>query len=158
MTVQGTVNAAFILISLTMASAMAGWYLVQNNIVSLGAVLLPGLLGGLVLSLIMCFAQRTAIFLAPLYAVMEGTMLRGTPWRWRPNLGRVGAAGEGLAFQAVLVTFGIFFSLLLAYKFRLVRVGETLRRQPASWSPAWAWGSCTSPISRCGSSTWERSR
>ncbi len=128
MTVQGTVNAAFILISLTMASAMAGWYVVQNNIVSLGMVLLPGLLGGLVLSLIMYFAQRTAVFLAPLYAVMEGAMLGAISLAVEAQLQRkIGTAGQGLAFQAVPVTFGIFFSLLLAYKFRLVRVGETLR-------------------------------
>ncbi|MCC6426428.1 MAG: Bax inhibitor-1/YccA family protein [Phycisphaerales bacterium] len=127
MTIQGTVNAAFILIMLTMASAIGGWYLIQNQIVSPFTLVLPGALAGLVLSLIMFFAPKTSPFLSPLYAIVEGVFLGGLSLLMQASLAKkLGPAASGVVFQAVLLTFGIFISLLLAYKFRLVRVGKTL--------------------------------
>lgn len=127
MTVQGTVNAAFILITLTLGSAIGGWYLVQNSIVSPAAVFIPGLVGGGIAALIMFFSHRSAVFLSPVYAVFKGALLGALSLLVEEQLRRkIGSAADGLVFQAVMLTFGIFVSLLLAYKFRLVRVGGTL--------------------------------
>lgn len=127
MTVQGTVNAAFILIMLTIGSAIGSWYLVQNGLVSAGLLLFPGMIGGLVLALIMSFAKKSSVFLAPLYAVMKGAFLGALSLMVESQVqARMGPAGAGIVFQAVLLTFGIFVSLLMAYKFGLVKVGHTL--------------------------------
>ncbi len=128
MTIQGTVNAAFILITLTMASALGGWYLIQNHILSPVAVLLPGVLGGLVVGIVIFAAPRTAPFLTPVYAIVEGAFLGGLSLLVQTRLEqKLGAVGSGIVFQAVMLTFGIFVALLLAYKFKLVRIGQTMR-------------------------------
>ncbi|HRJ50671.1 MAG TPA: Bax inhibitor-1/YccA family protein, partial [Phycisphaerales bacterium] len=127
MTIQGTVNAAFILIMLTTGSAIGAWYLIQNNIVSASLLLFPGMIGGLVLALIMTFSKKSSVFLAPVYAVVKGGFLGAISLLVESQVqARLGPAGAGIVFQAVLLTFGIFISLLMAYKFGLVRVGHTL--------------------------------
>lgn len=128
MTVQGTVNAAFILITLTLGSAVGGWYLVANNVVTPRTVVLPGLLFSGVLAMVIYIWHRSAAFLAPVYAVTKGALLGAISLFVEEMLRRkIGNAANGLVFQAIMLTMGIFVSLLAAYKFRLVRVGETLR-------------------------------
>jgi uncharacterized YccA/Bax inhibitor family protein len=129
MTIQGTVNASFILITATIAAAMASWYLIQNSIASVWVLGLGGLVVGLICAAIIYFSPKLAMFLAWPYAIAEGALLGAISLLAEERLAaKIGAAAaSGLVFQAVILTFGIFISLLLAYKFRLVRVGGKLK-------------------------------
>lgn len=129
MTIQGTVNASFILICATIAAAMASWYMIQNSIASVWVMGLGGLAIGFICALIIYFSPKLAMFLAWPYAVAEGALLGAISLIAEERLAaKIGAAAaSGLVFQAIILTFGIFISMLLAYKFRLVRVGAKLQ-------------------------------
>jgi uncharacterized YccA/Bax inhibitor family protein len=128
MTLNGTVNASFILISLTIASAMGGWYAIQNKLVSPMPIVLAGLFGGLGIGLVLMFSQKLAPFLAPIYAIVKGAFLGAISLFTEQQLqAKIGPAASGVVFQAVVLTFGIFFSLLVAYKFKLIRLSQTVQ-------------------------------
>lgn len=77
MTIAGTVNAAFILVSLCAASAIGSWMMLTSKGASDVAmpVVLGSFLGGLLTSVIMFFSPRTAPFVSPVYAICEGILL-----------------------------------------------------------------------------------
>ena len=136
MTVQGVVNKAFFLIGLTTAAAVATWGFMANNTLSPVIPALGGGLAGLVLSLVMVFAPRTTPWLAWVYALVKGPALAGISYILAEYLearltakGQVATgAGIALVFQAVMLTFGIFFSLLLAYTMRIIRLSGPWKR------------------------------
>lgn len=127
MTVQGTVNASFILITLCAASALGVWHLIDTKAVAPGLPMLGGVFGGLVLALIVTFAKKSAPFVAPLYALAEGAALAAISFvvAQQLNAKYQNNAGTAVVFQAVLLTFGIFGALLLAYSMRVIRMGST---------------------------------
>jgi uncharacterized YccA/Bax inhibitor family protein len=63
------------------------------------------------------FKAEWSAVLAPLYAVMEGLSLG--LWSMLFEI-----VYPGIVFQAVLLTFGVAFGMLLLYKTRIVRVTE----------------------------------
>lgn len=73
-----------------------------------------GCLGGFVVAMIVIFAQRTAPFLAPVYAALEGLAL-----------GAISAGFEakypGIALQAAGGTLGVFFAMLVLYASGILR-------------------------------------
>jgi uncharacterized YccA/Bax inhibitor family protein len=130
MTVQGTVNAAFILVSLCAAGAIGSWWYLSSGAASglVAPVLLGGLIGGGLLGLIISFSPRTAPYLSPIYAICEGALMGALSLAVATRFKTPTGAGTGIIFQAVFLTFGIFAALLLAYTMRLVRVGTTMQR------------------------------
>jgi uncharacterized YccA/Bax inhibitor family protein len=130
MTLQGAVNASFILLGLCAATAIAGWMFIQNNTAMVLPVTFGGAIAGMVLALIISFRPRTAPFLAPVYAIGEGAFVAGismvyATYAQGTNLG--GATGTGIIFQAALLTFGILGALLLAYTTRLIKPSENFK-------------------------------
>jgi uncharacterized YccA/Bax inhibitor family protein len=122
MTVQGTVNAAFILISLCSAAAVGAWMLISAGTVPVPVMMLGGILGGLVLALVITFVPKTAPYLAPIYAILEGAALAGISFVAAQALERKAPGlGGATVFQAVLVTLGIFIAMLVAYTSGLLR-------------------------------------
>lgn len=132
MTIGGTVNATFILLGITVASAVMGWTLVPKLSEGLGlGLLIFGSLGGVVASLIMMFRPRTAPIVAPIFAVGDGLftglvsflyakMAAGT------KLG--GVTGTNIVFMAMGVTFAILAGMLLLYKFRIIQATRTFKK------------------------------
>jgi uncharacterized YccA/Bax inhibitor family protein len=122
MTVQGAVNKSFLLLVVLLAGAFWPWsqYLATGDASVVGAPLLVGLIGGLVLALIISFKPTTAPYLAVPYAALEGLAM-----------GAISATLErrypGIAIQAVGATFAVFAAMLLAYKTGLIRVTERFR-------------------------------
>lgn len=133
MSVQGTVNKCFLLLTLCGGSAGAMWYAITAGHVAP----ILGLLGGLiacVLGLVMFFAPRSSVVLAPAYALFEGPMLASLSY-FVANMidakivAKGGTAlGAGLIFQAVLLTFGIFGALLITYTMGLIRLSGFMQR------------------------------
>ena len=75
MTVSGTVLKAMVLIALTTFSAAWVWQATVRNPAIVGTAVLVGALGGFVAAMVAVFRPRTAPFVAPLYAVLEGLAL-----------------------------------------------------------------------------------
>lgn len=124
MTLSGTINRTGVLLLLCVLTAAFAWNhaLTPEGTPSaaLGLYLWGGLIGGLVFSLATIFKKEWAPVTAPLYALMEGFFL-----------GAISAVFEarfhGVVFQAVLLTFGTLFALLMAYRSGLVRATENFK-------------------------------
>ena len=82
--------------------------------------MLTGAVGGLIVALVTTFKPAWAALTAPLYAVLEGLLLGGISAMFN-------AQYQGLPFQAVCLTFGTLFSLLLAYQTGWIRATENFK-------------------------------
>jgi uncharacterized YccA/Bax inhibitor family protein len=123
MTLQGTINKSFLLISLTIGGAAFSWHTFMGASHNQSEVLSVSILGavvGMVLAFIMIFKQKTSPYLSPFYAVFEGLAL-----------GALSAAYEvkmpGVVMNAVGLTFGTFLAMLCAYKSQLIKPTEKFR-------------------------------
>ncbi len=122
MTIQGTVNKTILLLLLAIGSAVLSWYYALNsnmiNYIIPIIIILP--IAGLIVALITIFNKKASPITAPIYSVVEGLFL-----------GIISLFFEkmypGIVLQAVFLTFGILFSLLLAYKSRLIKVTQNFR-------------------------------
>ncbi|MDA8422885.1 MAG: Bax inhibitor-1/YccA family protein [Nitrospiraceae bacterium] len=121
MTIQGTVNKTIFLLVLLLFSATWTWSLYYSqNTQALTLWLLVGAVGGFIVALITIFKKAWSPVLAPFYAVLEGLMLGGISSIFE-------ARYPGIVIQAVGLTFGTLFGLLLAYKSRLIRATENFK-------------------------------
>lgn len=120
MTIQGTVNKTFILLLLVLVTFVYSW----NQFVTTPSGVLPlilvGSIGGLIVGLITIFVPKISPFTAPIYALLEGLFLGAVSAQYEVQYG-------GIVFQAVLITIGVLFSLLLVYKSGLIKVTQNFR-------------------------------
>ncbi|HEX5563720.1 MAG TPA: Bax inhibitor-1/YccA family protein [Sporosarcina sp.] len=119
MTISGTVNKTFILFLLLCVTAFFTWhqYFAGNDI---QALLWIGLGGGFVVALITIFVKKAAPYTAPLYALLEGLVIGGISAMFESQF-------EGITTQAILLTLGTLFSLLLAYRSGFIKVTENFK-------------------------------
>lgn len=119
MTIYGTVNKTCALLFLVVCSSAYTWTLFER-----GGNVLPwaagGAIGGLVVAMVTVFKKTWAPVTAPIYALLEGLFLGAIS-------AAMAARFEGIVFQAVLLTFGTLFSLLLAYRSGLIRATENFK-------------------------------
>lgn len=124
MTINGTVNKTGLLLLLTVLTAAFAWNQSVDDYdqVMAGAKLyaMGGAIGGLVLALITVFKKEWSPVTAPMYALVEGLFL-----------GAISALFElrfpGIVFQAVLLTFGTLFALLIAYRSGVIKATENFK-------------------------------
>jgi uncharacterized YccA/Bax inhibitor family protein len=76
-----------------------------------------GLIGGFVIALVTIFKKEWSPVTAPVYALLEGLVLGGISAIFERSY-------PGVAIQAVGLTFGTLFVLLLAYKSGIVRATQ----------------------------------
>jgi uncharacterized YccA/Bax inhibitor family protein len=126
MTIQGTVNKTFALLFLLVMSAGFVWKLFISSsanpeLAALANILMiAGIAGGLVFSLVTIFVKTWSPFTAPLYAIFEGLFLGGIS-------AVLQAAYPGIAAQAIAITMGTLLALLLAYKSGLIKATENFK-------------------------------
>lgn len=131
MTVRGTAIKTGILLAIVIASAIGSWLKFEPLIQAkqFGQVF-PWVIGasiiGLVLSLVVGFAPKTAAYLAPIYAAAEGIFLAGISLFI--SLQFTKGIDTGLIFQAMILTFGIAGATFIAYASGLVRIGGMVSR------------------------------
>ncbi len=122
MTLNGTVNKTGIL--LLCAIATAGWtwslFLPTHDASVIAPWMLGGLFGGFVMAMVTIFKKQWAPVTAPIYALLEGLVLGGLSATLEMRY-------HGIAIQAVSLTFGTLFVLLLAYRSGLIRVTQKFR-------------------------------
>jgi uncharacterized YccA/Bax inhibitor family protein len=116
MTIQGTVNKTFILLALTVFAASLIW----SNPITLKPFLFPSFIVGSIVALVTIFKKTWSPITSPIYAFIEGIVLGGISAMMEKQY-------PGIVFQAIILTFGTLFSLLIAYKSRLIRVTENFR-------------------------------
>jgi uncharacterized YccA/Bax inhibitor family protein len=120
MTIQGTVTKTALLLAVVVAAASITWnqFIQQNPIVS--TLMYGGLIVGAITGIITCFKPTWAPVTTPIYATAEGLFLGGISAFFDTLY-------PGIAFQAVCLTFGTLFGLLLAYRSGLIRATENFK-------------------------------
>ena len=116
MTVQGTVNKTLILLLLTVISAAWAWGAPQIAM----PMLIPAAIVGLVVGIITIVKKEKAYITAPIYALVEGVVLGAISSVFEGQY-------QGIVIQAVALTFGTLFCLLMAYKSGLIKVTENFK-------------------------------
>ena len=122
MTLSGTVNKTGILLVCALATAAWTWFrfLASHSIADVAPLLLVGGIGGFIFAMVTVFKKEWAPVTAPIYALLEGMVLGGlsaiTEIRY-----------PGIAIQAVSLTFGTLFVLLILYSSRIIKVTEKFR-------------------------------
>jgi uncharacterized YccA/Bax inhibitor family protein len=124
MTLNGTINKTGILLLLTVLTAAFSW----NQALGPDGLPAPGFavymwggaIGGFVLALITVFKKTWSPVTAPLYALVEGFFLGAISAVYNAQFG-------GIVMQAVMLTFGILFALLFAYRSGLIKATENFK-------------------------------
>jgi uncharacterized YccA/Bax inhibitor family protein len=122
MTLNGTVNKTGILLLCAIATAGWTWHLFQQSgeIADIAPLILLGCLGGFIVAMITIFKKEWAPMTAPVYALLEGLVLGGIS-------AVVELRHPGIAVQAVCLTFGTLFVLLIAYSSGWIAVTDKMR-------------------------------
>jgi uncharacterized YccA/Bax inhibitor family protein len=121
MTLQGAINKSFLLLVVLMAAALWPWtQYASGDVTSVSTAVLLGVIGGFILALIISFKATLAPYLAIPYAVLQGLAVGGISAMFESR-------SQGIAIQAVALTFAVLAVMLLAYSTRLIRVTQRLR-------------------------------
>jgi len=114
MTIDGTVNKTAISLGILL---LCGYYTFINQIF----IFIPiGFIGGFILALITIFRKHWAPITVPFYAALEGLALGGISFYYSQMY-------EGIVSQAIMLTVGILFALLFAYKSRIIKPTENFK-------------------------------
>jgi uncharacterized YccA/Bax inhibitor family protein len=122
MTLSGTVNKTGLLLIFAAASAAWTWYrfMASRDMADVAPLLLVGAFGGFICAMVTVFKKEWSPVTAPIYALLEGLMLGGFS-------AMLDLRYPGIAVQAVSLTFGTLFVLLLAYSSRIIKVTQKFR-------------------------------
>ncbi|HDS1531935.1 TPA: Bax inhibitor-1/YccA family protein [Stenotrophomonas maltophilia] len=124
MTLNGTVNKTGFLLLLTVLTAAFAW---NQSIDEYDQVMdaarlyaMGGAIGGLVLAVVTVFKKEWSPVTAPMYALVEGLFLGAISAVFNAKF-------PGIVFQAVLLTFGTLFALLIAYRSGVIKATENFK-------------------------------
>lgn len=119
MTLQGTVNKVFILLFLLIFSSIIVWN-IHGNGFDVIPIVIGGAILGFIIALVTIFNKKISPITAPIYAILEGLFVGGISAIYESEF-------QGITIQAVLITFGVLFALLLAYSSRLIKPSENFK-------------------------------
>jgi uncharacterized YccA/Bax inhibitor family protein len=123
MTLQGTVNKTGILLLLLLLAASWTWKMSfgpGGDAASVIPWMIGGAIGGFVVAMVTVFKKEWAPVTAPVYALLEGLLLGGLSSIFE-------ARYPGIVLQAVALTFGTLFCLLMAYTSGLIKATENFK-------------------------------
>jgi uncharacterized YccA/Bax inhibitor family protein len=120
MTVNGTVNKTGLLLILALVTASASWVLGTGGGPGVAGWAIGASLAGLVVAIATIVRPRWSPVTAPIYALVEGVVL-GLVSMWFE------ARYEGIAIQAVALTFGVLGVMLVLYKTGVIKVTQRFR-------------------------------
>lgn len=121
MTVQGAVNKVGLMLLIILVSATITWKMAAGGSSLTMPLMILGIIGGLITAIVTIVKKQYAPVSAPLYAAFEGLFLGGISALFNHLY-------NGIVVQAVLLTFGIMFGLLVAYKTGLVKATERFKK------------------------------
>jgi len=122
MTLNGTVHKTGILLVCALATAAWTWhvFLGGRDLAAVAPLMLLGGIGGFIAAMVTIFKKEWSPVSAPVYALLEGLFLGGTSAMFDVRY-------PGIGIQAVGLTFGTLFVLLMAYSARIIRVTQKFR-------------------------------
>lgn len=124
MSLNGTVNKTAILLLLTVLTAAFAWSQALTPAGELapgfGVYVWGGAIGGFVIALVTVFKKAWSPVTAPMYALVEGFFLGAISAMYNHLY-------EGIVLQAVMLTFGTLFALLMAYRSGLIKATENFK-------------------------------
>lgn len=126
MSIQGTVNKTLILLLLVCVSAVWIWNRYYGALepsqapADINLWMIGGAIGGFIVALVTIFKKSWAGVTAPIYALLEGLFLGGISATFE-------ARYPGIVIQAVGLTFGTLFCLLVVYTSRIIKVTQNFR-------------------------------
>jgi uncharacterized YccA/Bax inhibitor family protein len=123
MTVEGTATKTGMLLVLVVVAAAFTWNLFETAGAQAAMPwMMGGLFGGLILAFATIFKPTWAAVTAPMYGVAEGLFLGGLSAIVQSRFPQV-----PIVFQAVCLTFGTLFALLIAYRAGVIRATEKFK-------------------------------
>jgi len=122
MTLNGTVNKTGLLLLCSIATAAWTWhmFLPDRDITNVAPLMMLGLIGGFIVAMVTTFKKQWSPVTAPIYALLEGLVLGGLSAMLELRF-------PGIAIQAVSLTFGTLFVLLIAYRSGWIQVTQKFR-------------------------------
>ncbi|MCU4177517.1 Bax inhibitor-1/YccA family protein [Carboxylicivirga sp. N1Y90] len=122
MTINGTVNKTALLALLAFAAAVFTWdiFMVNQDIASVQPYIFGGFILGFITAIIIIFKKTLAPYLAPLYCLFEGLALGGISAMMEMSY-------PGIVLQAIVLTFGILFGLLIIYRLGIIKATENFK-------------------------------
>lgn len=114
MTISGTVNKIGILFLLLLIGASISWSAPSPLFIWGGAI------GGFIVAIVTVFKKEWSPVTAPIYAGLEGLFLGGISMMYANMY-------EGIVFNAVALTLGIFAAMLITYRSGLIEVTHKFR-------------------------------
>ncbi len=120
MTVRGTVNKTALLLGFAFMSAMLTWTLARTQPELALGLSIFGFIGGIIMYFAIIFKKDWCPVSTPIYALLEGLLLGGLSFMIEQSY-------PGIAIQAVLLTFGTLFAMLMAYSSGLIKVTEKFK-------------------------------
>lgn len=120
MTLEGTANKSLIMFVLAVISGVIGWRLQEFDSTLGIRIILAAVTLGFILSMVLIFKKKMAPVLAPVYALLEGVALGGISRQYE-------TAFQGIVLQAIFLTAGIFLSMLLLYRCRIIKATENFK-------------------------------
>jgi len=120
MTIGGAVNKTLILTILVFISAYWTWTNFSAMLPNTYIWLLGGAIGGFIIAMVTISRKTWSPFTTPIYAVLEGITLGGISFIFESDY-------PGIVIQAIVLTFGTLFSLLIAYKSGLIKPTENFK-------------------------------
>lgn len=121
MTVTGTVNKTLGLLAIVVLVASYTWHLAYTGFADkLQAIMMTGVIGGLILAIFAAFKPQHSKPLSIGYAACEGLVLGGIS-------AYMNAAFPGIVAQAILGTFVAMAIVLMLFKARVIRATEAFR-------------------------------
>ena len=115
MTIEGTVNKTAISLFLLVGAGYLTFDVI-NPILLIGCGI-----GGLIIAIITVFKKEWSPITVPIYAVLEGLALGGISKMYAD------AFEPGIVPQAIMLTLGILFALLFAYKSKIIQATENFK-------------------------------
>lgn len=125
MTLDGVAAKSLLLLTLCVGSGVMGWRFASLQNELLGPILMGSLVGAFIVALITIFKKTVSPYTAPLYAILEGFLLGAISQLFE-------AQYSGIVLQALLLTGGIFVTMLCLYLFRVIRATENFKLGVAS--------------------------
>ena len=116
MTIKGTVDKTALSLFLLVA---AGYYTFSLGSEGFYWIMVGGI-GGFIVAIVTMFKRQWSPITVPIYAILEGLMLGSFSYIY-------GQMYDGIVFQAICLTIFILFSLLFAYRSKIIKPTQNFK-------------------------------
>ena len=114
MTIKGTVDKTALALCLLLISAYYNFSQANFTLMALAGII------GCFLFLTLIFKKSWAPFIVPLYSISQGFVVGGVSYLYNSQY-------EGIVLQSVLLTILVLFSMLFAYRSKIIKPTENFK-------------------------------